>query len=248
MNTQSKIARFLDRECKRLRDPSLASQMANYFKQVHPFYGIKSVELRYMIRQVQDKHRNEWTAPLLLNTAEMLLSEQHGEKKMLGVYLLGVPFNLKIIREDSRALQTIGDFIVNHVNDWATCDGLASQVVRHLITAKPEYIPQVKQWCRSSNDWKQRACCVSFLSYARQGAQRDSILDIVTHVINNSSRFPQLGAGWVLRELSITEEDVVVQFIKNNYSKFTREGLRYAIEKMKHCLRKELLDYGKRPV
>ncbi|KAL3789212.1 hypothetical protein HJC23_002797 [Cyclotella cryptica] len=247
MSIPSKIARYLDRECKRLRNPSRAAQMSNYFKQIHPFYGIKSADLKHMIRQVQEKHRDEWTAPLLLYTAELLLSEKHGEKKMLGVYLLGVPFNRKIIQEDATTLQTIGDFIERYVNDWATCDGISSQVVRHLITEKPDYIPQVKDWCTSSNDWKQRASCVSFLTYARHGAHSDVVLDIATHVINNPSRFPQLGAGWVLRELSVAEEDRVVDFITENYTKFTREGLRYAIEKMNVRLRKELLEYGKRP-
>jgi hypothetical protein len=35
----------------------------------------------------------------------------------------------------------------------------------------------------------------------------------------------------------------VVDFIKENYSKFSREGLRYAIEKMDSDLRRELMDY-----
>jgi hypothetical protein len=107
MSTQVEIARLLDRECKHLRDPSLASQMSNYFKHVHPLYGIKSAKLRHIIRQVQDKHRNEWTAPLLLDTAEMFTCEQHGEQEMLGVYLFGIAFNLKIIQDDSRVLQII---------------------------------------------------------------------------------------------------------------------------------------------
>jgi 3-methyladenine DNA glycosylase AlkD len=220
--------------------------MGSYFKQIHPFYGIKSADLRSMIRQVQDTHRKNWTAPGLLDTAEILLGYEYGEKKMLGVYLLGVPHNLKLIQEELHVIHTIGMFIENYVHDWATCDGLSSQVVRHIISSKPEYLSQVKDWCTSSNDWKQRASCVSFLSFARHGTSSDLVIQIARQVINNPNRFPQLGAGWLLREISVTEEDVVVEFIKNNYALFSREGLRYAIEKMNTGLRKELLEYGKK--
>jgi 3-methyladenine DNA glycosylase AlkD len=71
------------------------------------------------------------------------------------------------------------------------------------------------------------------------------LLEIATQVIRNEHRFPQLGAGWLLRELSVADENAVIEFIKENYNLFSREGLRYAIEKMDTGLRKELLSYGK---
>jgi 3-methyladenine DNA glycosylase AlkD len=245
MSTPSKVVRYLDKECKRLRNPKRAADMGRYFKHVHPFYGIESAKLRHLIKQVQETHRQEWTASKLLETAEQLFADCHGEKKILGVYLLGVPFNRKIIQEESTVIQTIGGYIDNYVNDWATCDGLSSQVVRHLITSKPEYIPQVKQWCTSPNDWKQRASCVSFLCFASRGEHNAMLFEIATQVIRNEHRFPQLGAGWLLRELSVADENAVIDFIKENYNLFSREGLRYAIEKMDTGLRKELLSYGK---
>lgn len=103
----------------------------------------------------------------------------------------------------------------------------------------------VQSWCRSSNDWKQRASCVSFVCLARHGDYNEVILDIAKRVIQNPERFPQLGVGWVLRELSLADESAVVTFIKENYGEFTREGLRYAIEKMEDPLRQELLHYEK---
>jgi len=67
----------------------------------------------------------------------------------------------------------------------------------------------------------------------------------VTECIKNNERFVQLGAGWVLREMSLSDLDRVVAFIKDNYDKFSREGLRYAVEKMPQLLKKELMDYNK---
>ena len=198
-----------------------------------------------MIKKVQSKHQTEWTAASLLDTSESLLEGSHGETKLLGVYLLGVPANLKTIREEPRVIEILGGLIERHVQDWATCDGLSSQVVRKLIATNPDYAPKVQLWCTSSNSWKQRASCVSFVCLARHGEYDKVILDIAENAIQNNERFPQLGVGWVLRELSLADESAVVTFIKDHYNEFTREGLRYAVEKMDKSLQKELLNYGK---
>lgn len=202
MTTKASVLRFLDRECKRERNSQHAAQMEKYFKHIHPFYGIKSPALRSMINMAQSQHQNEWTAESLLDTSEALFEASHGEKHMLGVYLLGVPANLKRIQEYPQVIETLGTFIERHVQDWATCDGLSSQVVRKLIEKNPDYAPKVQSWCRSSNDWKQRASCVSFVCLARHGKFNNMILDIAREVIQNEERFPQLGCGWLLRELS----------------------------------------------
>ncbi|KAL9187092.1 hypothetical protein ACHAXT_010812 [Thalassiosira profunda] len=240
------VLQFLDEECEDARNPEHAAQTERYFKGIHPFYGIKSPALRPMIKKVQAQHGREWTAESLLSTTESLLEAPHGEKKMLGVYLLGVPANLKQIEEEPRVIDTLGGFIERYVQDWATCDGLSSQVVRKLIERNPDYAPEVQAWCQSPNDWKQRSSCVSFVCLARHGNYNGVIFDIATNVVRNPKRFPQLGAGWVLRELSLADEPAVIDFIKEHYEDFSREGLRYAIEKMDKPLQKQLLSYGRR--
>jgi hypothetical protein len=45
-------------------------------------------------------------------------------------------------------------------------------------------------------------------------------------------RFAQTGAGWVLRELSLADQERVVAFVEERIGQFTREGLAYATEKM----------------
>lgn len=57
--------------------------------------------------------------------------------------------------------------------------------------------------------------------------------------------FVQLGTGWVLRELSLSDKNRVVEFIKENYDFFSREGLRYALEKMDEKTRLFLMNYKK---
>jgi 3-methyladenine DNA glycosylase AlkD len=59
----------------------------------------------------------------------------------------------------------------------------------------------LQAWKDSTNVWKQRAACVSFVKLARHGKFNDDILGICAQTVRNPYRFVQLGTGWVLREL-----------------------------------------------
>ena len=170
-------------------------------KNIHPFYGIKSPELRLMIKQVQCQYKSQWTSKILVETSEELLSSKYGDKKMLGVYLLGAPSNLKLIQCEPYIIETLGTFIDNYVNDWATCDGLSSQVIRKLIalddkannnsnhSREERFATIVQSWCTSTNgDWKERSSCISFVCLAPHGNYNDIILNIATNVIQNQNR------------------------------------------------------------
>jgi len=78
---------------------------------------------------------------------------------------------------------------------------------------------------------------------ARFGNHTDQIIKISSTCVKSTERFVQLGNGWVLRELSLADLDLVVKFIKENYENFSREGLRYAIEKMETKLRTKLMKF-----
>ncbi len=58
-------------------------------------------------------------------------------------------------------------------------------------------------------------------------------------------RFNQLGVGWLLREMSVADQEGVVSLIEENKKLFIREGLRYAVEKMPKELKEELLAIDK---
>lgn len=128
-----------------------------------------------------------------------------------------------------------------------------------MIKRNDNIAPLIQKWKDADCLWRQRAACVSFVKIARKGKHNDIIYDICSTVVKNKERFAQLGNGyyishfllislfrWVLRELSLADKEGVVQFIKDNYTYFSREGLRYAIEKMDSSLKKELMTYRKK--
>jgi len=175
-----------------------------------------------------------------LSTA--LLSSNYLEEKEFGIKILQK--NHKILKLDD--IKTISTYFKkNYVHNWATCDSLSGKVIHELIKANNvDVISEIHTWKNSDNLWQQRASCVSFVKTARFGTNKDKIMDICSTCVKSPERFVQLGNGWLLRELSLYDLELVVNFIKENYQNFSREGLRYAIEKMNNSLRNSLLSYS----
>ena len=137
-----------------------------------------------------------------------------------------------------KELETVID---EHVYDWATCDMLSSTVIRYVVNEDENVAKLMLKWSTAECIWRQRSSCVSFVVLAKHGNHNDVILKICSNCVTSEERFVQLGVGWVLRELGQDDLKTVVKFIVDNYNHFSREGLRYAIERMKDPLRKHLL-------
>lgn len=88
--------------------------------------------------------------------------------------------------------------------------------------------------------------CVSFVKVARRGKHTDLVLEACRHTLRASlDRFPQLGAGWVLRELTLCARDETLAFLRDHYAHITREALRYALEKLDPPTRTRIMDEHK---
>lgn len=218
-----------------------SEQSAKYFKHVLKFHGVKTPRLKDIFKDIYDAHIKSLDLNDQLELACDLIASKYGEEKRFGVEIL-----LKNVKRlDKGHVKRIEKLFENDVYDWGTCDGLAGMLFGRMIKRDPTVSEVIHPWKDSSNMWKQRASCVSFVPVARFGEFNDLIVDIVSACVKNDERFVQLGAGWVLRELSLADLDLVVEFIKKNYKRFSREGLRYAIEKMNPERKKELMGYGK---
>ncbi len=236
------IINQIKQQLKANRNVENAAGMDKYFKGVLKFHGIKVPQLKQIFSDIYKQHIAPKDISQQIDLAYQLIESNYGEEKKFGVMLLRK--NLKHLTAEH--ITQIGIVIENHVNDWATCDGLAGSLIGRMIRTDPTVAKSTESWKHSSNIWLQRSSCLVYLPVARFGKHNDPIIKTAKVCIKNDERFVQLGVGWILRELSLADLNLTVDFIKTNYKHFSREGLRYAIEKMKPPLRQELLEYGKK--
>ncbi|MBI5415051.1 DNA alkylation repair protein [Candidatus Peregrinibacteria bacterium] len=211
-----------------------------YFKGVIKFYGLRNPEVKEIFQKFWGEIKN-LSIHEQKNLTFELISSEYAEEKQFAILILNKIAN----KIDTNVIHELAKIIDHHVYDWATCDGISGRVIRHLILRDPNVAKEVVSWKDAESLWRQRSAAISFVNIARFGKYNQEILEICSEILKNPERFVQLAAGWVLRELSLADLDLVVDFIKKNYHYFSREGLRYAVEKMDGKLKKKLLDWKK---
>ena len=81
--------------------------------------------------------------------------------------------------------------------------------------------------------WQWRASVVAFANLASKGDRNfagftEMVLDTCSQLLGSQERFAQTGVGWILRELSRSDEGRGIMFVEANLDRFSREGLKNA--------------------
>ena len=230
----------IQRKLKKMGDAKTKLELQRYFRGVVDFHGIKTPELNAAYRELTQKIEKLATSDRF-DLAKCLLCSSYSEEKGVAVRIL---HSMRKELDAEFLIQFESEFRA-HVYDWGTADSLSGKVFRHLIESGDQRaIRQIVFWRNDSSHWMQRMAAVSFVWLARHGGVTANVLRVCASTIKNPERFTQLGTGWVLRELWLAEPQCVENFILENYQKFSREGLRYAIEKMPKQKREHFLNFA----
>ena len=123
-------------------------------------------------------------------------------------------------------------WIVEWVNNWASCDTFCNHTVGKFIEMYPAYLAELKRWTQSDNRWMRRAAAVSLIVPARQGKFLNDILAIAELLLFDQDDMVQKGYGWMLKVASQKHLQEVYEYVLENKAVMPRTALRYAIEKM----------------
>ena len=128
-----------------------------------------------------------------------------------------------------------------YVNNWASCDGLASWLFAACIENEPVLISELRGWTGSANRWRRRAAAVSLLQEAKAGRHTKEILDVAGRLAPDRDDMVEKGAGWLLKETYPRRPAETLAFLTAAGDRFSRTTLRYAAEKMPREVRQRLL-------
>ena len=223
-----------------------------YLKGNAKFRGVPMAETR---KAVHGWWKTEQFAKLSktkqLEVALALFQEIYAEDKLAGVLILSEILIDDLSKESIFLFEPL--FEKKYINDWNLCDWFCVKVLGKMIelSVSPYEIgARISVWKEAKSLWQRRASCVCFVNHAKYGDTKipgltELILDNADALVNDTERFAQTGLGWTLRELSTAELNLVVSFVEKNIRKFSREGLKYTIEKMDAEEKKRLLGMHK---
>jgi 3-methyladenine DNA glycosylase AlkD len=208
-----------------------------YLRGAATFRGVKMGDVRTAVHAWFKEERlgEHLSVGQQKDLALMLFEEDYTEDKLAGVLFL------QEILLPAGALDCYSDlprfarlFDQGYIRDWNVCDWFCVKVLGPLVEEQGEACARaISEWREAESVWQRRASVVAFANLASKGDRNfpgftEMVLDNCSHLLGSQERFAQTGVGWVLRELSRSDEDRVIGFVEENLERFSREGLKNA--------------------
>jgi 3-methyladenine DNA glycosylase AlkD len=202
-----------------------------YLKKEIEFRGVNLVTIREeLYKWYKEERINEQDADYQLALALSLFREKYAEDKLAGVLFLQDFLYKKI---DWRILipRFAELFTEGQIYDWNICDWFCVRVLGPMIKENGIFCAKaIAEWNSSKNVWQARASLVAFVNLAKDPKLTPIILDSSAVLIKRDERFAKTAVGWVLRELSKLDKNLVIGFIEEHREFFSKESLENSIK------------------
>ena len=203
----------------------------NYIKHNTKYRGVEitkvNTELKdWYIQEKIDKH------PIYqqLDLALSFIEEDYAEDKFAGILFLQHYLYNKF---DYQLLLTRFEAIFKNelIYDWSVCDWFCTRVLRQMIKSKgDECAKAITKWNSTENVWQARCSLVSFTTLTKDNRYTSLILKSCDKLIIREERFAKTAVGWILREMSKVDKQIVIDYIEEHRQYFSRESHENAIK------------------
>jgi 3-methyladenine DNA glycosylase AlkD len=221
--------RALVQDLRSREDEEKGRMVASYMKtsSLH-FLGVSVTEARKITR----KHIKGLAIDDLPLLIEQLWQEPVFDFKLAAIEVLE-KYSAKGSIEIAFAMI---DRMIEDVDTWSTVDPLCIVCLANVIIRDPSYEKKIAKWRTSTNFWRRRATVLPYVHLSkkkiyRMGYAERSLEAIVPHLSDNEF-FVAKAVGWVLRELSKREPDLVRRFIADNRDRMTKLSIREGSKKL----------------
>lgn len=123
---------------------------------------------------------------------------------------------------------------IERVDNWSHADGLAGLYSQVLERDVATVLPQLEAWNRSESEWERRISIVSLIHYSGKNAvfmPLDTVLRLVTNLLEDPRHYVQTAVGWVLRELGQAYPAEVRAYLEAQAQRMGAEAFSRAIER-----------------
>jgi 3-methyladenine DNA glycosylase AlkD len=191
------------------RTPSLAEPMSKYMKNKFPFFGIKAVQRKQLLRETINQHKTE-VKEHTEELAKLLFGQEERECHYCGMELYA--------RFKKKHYKT-GDiediiFLLTTNSHWDTVDFIAKHILGQFLLEYPNQRTAISnQFSKSADFWLNRAAILFQLGYKSQ-TDTQLLFQICKAHLNSDEFFIKKAIGWALREYSKTNPEAVIAFTK----------------------------------
>jgi 3-methyladenine DNA glycosylase AlkD len=129
-----------------------------------------------------------------------------------------------------------------YVRDWGGCDDFCTHAFGELLRQYPECFDRIITWTNNPNFWIKRAAAVILIYPIKKGSfSFEEVTTICNLLKSDTHHLVQKATGWLLKEYSILEPELVYNYLVENVNQLSRTTFRYALQKYEKDMRKYLM-------
>lgn len=213
MSTEKRIIKEINQELKKHIDHEYRDSVQKFTKKEDrndrvTHYGVKTP----IVRKISTKYYSQIKAKPkeeIFKICEDLLKSRCSEEKTIA---FDWAFRLRKCYEESD-FNIFELWLKKYVTGWGSCDDLCTHAFGAFIYQFPEFIPKVKEWARSKNQWLKRASAVVLIYSLRRKQLLGSSFEIADMLLLDKEDLVQKGYGWMLKEASNLYPQEVFQYV-----------------------------------
>jgi len=231
----------LKRELRHLADPTIRKSQQRFSKEPIRSIGVRTPDLRRLAAAAAREYRQAGLGfDEILAFADALWRGGILEERAVAVLLLS-----KFTRQLERRHWRHFDRYVDSLSNWGETDALCGNVLAPLLEKDPDLVSRLEPWTRSRNRWRRRAAAVALVPAARHGQHHEFAYIICDRLASDRDDLVEKAVGWLLKEISRTQPQGVVDYLVANGEVLSRTTIRYAAEKLPAGLRDRALRAGR---
>lgn len=213
-------------------NPEVADQQQKYMKSEIPYYGLKSAEVKEVLKPLLKQHTlrsaDEWQ--LAIRTLWDGVTHREDWYAALGIARYG---RYRAYRSSLDAFP-LYEHMIRTGAWWDVCDEIAHHLVGEVLMAHRDDASAIMRiWSTDDHTWVRRC---SVLSQGRHREKTDAALlrDCILPSIDDTDFFSRKAIGWALRDYSKIEPAWVLAFVEEFENRLSglskREALRLISE------------------
>ena len=217
------ITKYIKNELKHHGEATKAPQMQAYMKTDQPFFGVQSKPRKQIFRDAIKKYpitsREDWELIIL-----ELWNGTHREEMYQA---LEVAERYKKYHDE--LAWNLFEKLLRSATNWDTVDWLSSNLIGRLVEKYRHFERQLVEWSADENFWVRRASILAHLKH-KEKTNTKLLASTILKLAHEKEFFIRKAIGWVLRQYSYTDPDLVMQFVKNHDDKLSGLSKREALK------------------
>ncbi|MBS1913308.1 MAG: DNA alkylation repair protein [Bacteroidetes bacterium] len=175
--------------------------------------GVRVPAIRELVKEFAARHDD-----LDLDAACELMdaaAAQRGREEILFATFLLARFRRRFVKEDAlREMWRRIDAWVESVDNWETCDQLATNIAAPVVAAQIDLVGELVAWAGSGNAWRRRFAVVTTAGLNQKGRRFPAeTLRVCEALMNDPDSMVQKAVGWAIREATQADEGLAAQFL-----------------------------------